>query len=146
MSSEFAIEVRIADVRIRQVLDPELAIVDVIVTIAIQIKRGIVHRTHRHQIEISRVASLSLAKRRQALQSRFQLLWRAHGKLRVGANRVPAIAQPSGAAHGPAALAAYPDGRVGMLRGFRQEIDIGKAAVVAVEGWIVARPEFFERL
>ena len=68
--------------------------------------------------EAEPVAALGVAKRAQALQAGLELLRRAHGELRIGGDGIPAIAQPRRAAHGPAALAAHPDGRVRALRRF----------------------------
>jgi hypothetical protein len=79
-----------------------------------------------------------LAQLRDAGAVARQALHREGG---VGADRVPAIAQPRGAAQRRAALAADPDRRVRLLHRLRLEADIAEADMLAREFGCRLRPE-----
>ena len=66
--------------------------------------------------------------------------------LRVGADRIPGVADPRGAAQGRAALAADPNRWVGLLHRLRLEQDVGEFDVAAREARIVLGPQLTERI
>src|SRR6516165_7542410 len=64
--------------------------------------------------------------------------------LRVGADRIPAVADAGGATQRRAAFTANPDRRVGLLRRLWLEADVGELDVTALEAWIVLGPQLAE--
>src|SRR6516162_1871107 len=64
--------------------------------------------------------------------------------LRVGADRVPAIADPRGAAQCPATLAADPDGRIGLLHRLRLEQNIGEFDIATRKARVILGPQLDE--
>src|SRR4029077_17712008 len=65
---------------------------------------------------------------------------------RVGADRIPRVAEADGAAQCRSALAAHPDWRVWLLHRFWREDDAGELDMLALEVRIVLGPERSERL
>src|SRR5215471_2680175 len=68
----------------------------------------------------------------------------ADGEARVGADGIPGISEASGPTQRRRALATDPDGWVRLLHRFGRERDVREAAVLALEGRIVAGPQLLE--
>jgi hypothetical protein len=64
--------------------------------------------------------------------------------LRVGADRIPGIADARSPPQRRTALASDPDRRMRLLHGLRVETEIGEPNMLAVEFWRVHCPEFDE--
>src|SRR3989449_10215672 len=62
----------------------------------------------------ARVAALGLGQPAQLVEQRLELRWREHGR-GVGADRMPAVAVPGGAAQRGAGVATDPDRRMWLL-------------------------------
>ena len=73
-----------------------------------------------------------------------QCLRLSHWELGVGADGIPTVTQLGGTPDGGAAFATDPDGRMGLLHRLGQEGYVGKTAIFALEGRIVAGPQFLE--
>src|SRR5713101_5254457 len=82
----------------------------------------------------------------QPCQPGLSLFRSGHGELGIGGNGVPPIGIAGGALQGAAALTPDPDGRMGVLHGFGEKIEIVKLTVLSLERRVLARPQFFEDL
>ena len=91
--------------------------------------------------DLRRVAPGLAGQPAQPLDPGREALHRIEPVLRVGADRIPAVAEPRGAAQRRAALAADPDRRVRLLHRLGLEQHIGEFDVFAVEARIVLGPQ-----
>src|SRR5262245_11263462 len=66
---------------------------------------------------------------------------RLQGNCRNAADRMPTVAHFSRSTHSLLTVAADPDRNGRRLHRFREENDVGEAAMFSMEGWIVLRPK-----
>ena len=102
--------------------------------------RRVVGKAHVSRVA-ARLRGVLMVHSRKRL---FYLRQRAHGVGGVVADGVPLVGETAGASQGRGALAAHPDGRMGLLHRLGLEVEIGEAAELAVEGGRLAGPQLLE--
>ena len=93
---------------------------------------------------VSRVAARLRGVLLHSRERLFHLRQRAHGVGGVVADGVPLVGETAGASQGRGALAAHPDGRMGLLHRLGLEVEVGEAAELAVKGGRLAGPQLLE--
>src|SRR6266511_910287 len=73
-----------------------------------------------------------------------ELLRCPHGESRVAPDGIPCVGEATRSAKRRRTFAACPDGRVRLLHRLGCERDVGESAVLALEPWLVVRPQLPE--